>query len=623
MAKDDIFFEDSLREEWSDDLDVVEVPLEHRPARFLGIAAGIICLIVFVRVFSLNIDQTYTMRAFANLNWVERTIAPRGLILDRYGTVLAENKTAFSVLLNTREFLKQKERQDEVLQTIQELFDILPSEIRTQVDERARNHEGFSNPLVVRADISQAELVKVRAKNSDMLIIKNTFERSYLYGKEFASTIGYTGLLNSGDLLRNPDLTGEDRIGKAGLELTYDAQLRGSPGFSVELRDARGNILGAGDRHDPQIGKTLNTSLDAELQKYFYTRMERGLKDLDRTTGVALAMNPQNGEIISLISFPSFDNNAFVQGGRSAERKELLTSSLRPLFNRAVSGVYNPGSTIKPLHALAALVEGVVTPERTVFSPGYLDIPNPYNPSKPTRYVDWRFQGTINLYSAIAQSSNVYFYYVGGGAGDIKGLGISRLRTWWEKFLFGKPTGVDLPNEADGFLPSPEWKEKEGRGPWLLGDTYNVSIGQGDFSITPLQLLNYISAIANGGILYTPRINKDIPLHIAADFRSLAPSIKEVQEGMRETVQAKMGTARLLNDLLFPVAGKTGSAQVQNNSKENAFFVGYAQADQESAPEIAILVLIEHSREGSLNAVPIAKDVLNWYYKNRMKSKSF
>jgi penicillin-binding protein 2 len=198
----------------------------------------------------------------------------------------------------------------------------------------------------------------------------------------------------------------------------------------------------------------------------------------------------------------------------------------------------------------------------------------------------------------------------------VGGLGINRLHSWWEKFLLGSPTGIDLPGEADGFLPTPAWKEKKTGAPWLLGDTYNVSIGQGDLLVTPIQLLNYISAIANGGKIYKPMVNleREHP-KLLADLSELLPEILEVRKGMEEAVASPLGTAHLLSDLGFKVAAKTGTSEVRSKQDENAFFVGYAPAGN---PQIAILVLVEHSLEGSLNTVPIAKDVLNWYYWQRV-----
>lgn len=331
-------------------------------------------------------------------------------------------------------------------------------------------------------------------------------------------------------------------------------------------------------------------------------------------------MNPQNGEILALINFPVFDNNLLSSGGNNSEKQTILSSRDQPLFSRAVSGLYSPGSTIKPLVGVAGLKEGVITPTKEIFSPGYIDIPNPYNPDQPTRYLDWRYQGYVNMASAIAQSSDVYFYEVGGGGPDSVGLGITRLRQWWQKFNFGNLTGIDLPGEAKGFLPSPEWKEKKTSSPWLLGDTYNVSIGQGDLLLTPIQLLNYISVIANGGKIYQPMINKNAEHRILGDLSYLAPEFQEVRKGMRLVATSKLSSANSLGSLPFAVEGKTGTAQINNNQQENAFFVGYTSDTPDGGPQIAVLVLVENSREGSLNAIPIAKDVLNWYYWNRIKT---
>jgi penicillin-binding protein 2 len=341
-------------------------------------------------------------------------------------------------------------------------------------------------------------------------------------------------------------------------------------------------------------------------------------------------MNPQNGEILALFNIPSFDNNILVSPGLSDQKSAILNSPAKPMFDRAVSGLYSPGSTIKPLNAVALLNEKLINPKTQIFSPGYLDVPNPYDPARPSRFLDWRYQGWVNLDEAIAWSSDVYFYVTIGGlpsgqtAVSVSGnqpitpLGIDKLNQWWKKFKLGDLTNIDLPNEASGFLPTPAWKESKFNEPWRLGDTYNVAIGQGDLLLTPIRLLTYISAIANGGKIYQPFIDKDYNQpKVVSDLSYLAPEIKEIQQGMRLAVTDPRGTAYTLNDLPFTLGAKTGSAQIDNNAKENAFFVGYAPYDN---PQIAILILIENSREGSLNTLPVAKEVLNWYYENRLKS---
>jgi len=336
-----------------------------------------------------------------------------------------------------------------------------------------------------------------------------------------------------------------------------------------------------------------------------------------------------------LVSVPGFDSNKITS--------DVLNDSGKPFFNRVISGLYSPGSTIKPLMAFAALKEGLINLKTEIFSRGYIEIPNPYNPESPSRFVDWKPHGWVNIYSALAKSSNIYFYALGGGLpknemGIVKnssndnneslsrGLGIEKLKEYWEQFGFDRKTGIDLPSETEGFLPDPEIKISRKKEDWRLGDTYNVSIGQGDLVITPIELISYISAIANNGKFYQPFIAKkfiagtkniirETEPKLIKDFSDYSNYFKEVQRGMIDTVEKPYGTAHLLSSLPIKIAGKTGSAQINNNTKVNAFFVGYMPTND---PKIAILVLIENAREGSLNAVPVAKDVLEWYYYNRI-----
>ena len=413
-----------------------------------------------------------------------------------------------------------------------------------------------------------------------------------------------------------------DSIGKNGLEKYYDKELRGEKGQIIYYRNAKGEIIDDKFLKSPQNGYGLQTTIDKEFQDFFYGQLKKRLGEIGSSKGVGIAINPQNGEILSLISLPSFNNNKIV-------KKDLIDSN-KPLFNRAISGLYVPGSTIKPLVALAALKEKIISPRDKIFSRGYLEIPNPYYPENPTRYPDWKPHGWVDLYSAIARSSNVYFYSIGGGlpkeelniascvSNDcFKGLGIEKLKEYWKLFRLDEKTGIDLPFETIGILPDPESKKKKSNDDWRLGDTYNVSIGQGDLMVTPIGLLNYIAAIANGGKFYRPFIvKKEIP-QIIKDYSNLFPYIEEIQKAMVDTVAKSYGTANLLSDLPVKVAAKTGTAQIQKNTKINAFFTGYLPTKN---PQIAVLILIEEAKEGSSNALPVEKEVLRWYYENRIKN---
>jgi len=615
----DVAFEESLGDDWGRDLTMVEVPLGNKPLWSLGIILGAIGLIILGRVIFLNAASGtyYAARAAANVAQEQSTPAPRGIIYDREGEALVKNNAVFTAYLNPHQFLANPSAQAGTLQTIQNIFGISSGTVWSMLDQSGA--QDFAPPIVVGDGLTQAQIVNVQAVNAEFpaIVLTSDFERLYPNGPIFSSIVGYTGRMSQAYF-----------VGKTGIEAYYDSTLQGKPGVHIQFKNAQGQVLTAQQQSNPEIGGSVTLTIDGTLQTYFYNRLASGLASLNRQIGVGIAIDPRNGQVLSLINLPGFDNNVFSHpASSSAEIQNLLTSSLQPLFNRAVSGFYNPGSTIKPLDGVAVLKEGVVDQNHEIFSPGYLMVPDPYNSSTPKKYLDWRYQGNVNLASALAQSSDVYFYIVVGGSPvstpmlndpsdyGIAGLGITQLHAWWEKFGLGTATGIDLPGEAEGFLPTPQWKQQKMGTPWLLGDTYNVAIGQGDLLLNPLQLLSYVDAIANGGTIYRPYLNMSSTPVVNDDLTSLLPQIQDVQQGMRAGVTSPLGTAYTLHDLPFSVCAKTGSAQVQNNQQENALFVGYAPCDN---PQIAILILIENSKEGSLNAVPIAKDVLNWYYMNRL-----
>jgi penicillin-binding protein 2 len=633
MAKkrhNDIAFEDALSDDWSHDSKIVEVPISNTPMRYLGIAIFIVAIAVVGRVLFLNMDGAYyNARAADNVANVNETPAPRGEILDRNGIVLADDKAAFAALLDAQTFINDTSLQTTTVAAAQSILNVSPDAFSGLLSQAAA--DDYAAPIVLAENLTQNQLVNLQALDVPTIEIKSDFVRNYPNGQIFSSVLGYVGRVTQSDLQKNPELSATDFVGKTGIEEYYDTALRGTPGITLEYKNARGQTLGQVQKSTPTIGTPLTLTIDSGLQTYFYDSLANGLASLGRTVGLGLAINPQNGQVLSLVNLPGYDNNLFSESGTStaAAIDALFTSADEPLFNRAVDGYYNPGSTIKPLDGVAGLADGVINPSQEVFSPGYLLVPNPYNSSTPTKYLDWQYQGHVDLASALAQSSDVYFYLVGGGSPvstpmlndssdyGIKGLGITRLYQWWQTFGLGKPTGIDMPNESDGFLPTPDWKQSKTGKPWLLGDTYNVSIGQGDLLLSPLQLLSYIDAIANGGKIYRPYLNASSTPEVNEDLTQYSSEIQAVQQGMLAGVATPRGTSYTLHDLPFCVAAKTGSAQIHDNSQENALFVGYAPCDN---PQIAILILIENSKQGSLNAVPIAKEVLNWYYENRLIS---
>lgn len=617
MAKQ-LYLEEAVLDDLAQEFGYLELPLSTKAFRLIGgIVIGIILVVIFRLLFLGWFSRDfYSGRAIVNASQIVTTRAERGIILDRWGKPLLNNLPAFRININLIELLKDDQRRKNTLASLESTLSLPPG----YIEELAKSvNLERQNSLIVSREASVDQVIKIKNLNLEAVQIESDFKRQYLKGEIFSHVLGYTGAVDKKDLARDPSLSLNDTIGKSGIEAYYDKELRGEDGEVINYRNAKGSIIGEKKLKLATPGRELYLTVDSDFQNYFYNRLKEGLDFVGSRSGVGIAIDPRNGEVLALVNIPSFDNNKI--------QSRDLVDPKKPLFNRAISGIYNPGSTIKPLVAFAALKENVITPEKEIFSPGYLDLPNPYNPDEPSRFLDWRPQGWVDIYSALAKSSNVYFYEVGGGYGDQKGLGISKLKEYWQKFGLGKETGIDLPSENDGLLPDPEIKEKSGRGIWRIGDTYNVTIGQGDLLVTPLQLINYIATIANGGKTYKPfllkkvadtdgRIIQEKNSEIAADYSSDADIFKKIQEGMIDAVIEPYGTSHLLADLPIEVAAKTGTAQIQENTKTNAFFVGYAPRKD---PEVAIIVLIEDAREGSLNAVPVAEDIFRWYYWNRIK----
>ena len=608
--KRDFYLEEAVLDDFAKDLDLIELPLSEKAFQLVKFLVLVGISVVIGKIILLGIVKADFYQNRAMLNAAEQTILPaeRGIIFDKFDKPLVSNSSTFYLTLKVVNFIKNKEEEQKTLEALKQVLKFNSQDVKELFDKIKNINLETQNSIVVR-EISAEEALEIKKLNLNSLEVRQNFKRIYQEPEIFSHLIGYTGFVDKNDLKENPSLSLNEIIGKSGLEAYYNNELKGQSGLTISYRNAKGEIFEKKHVSDPKPGKNLHLTIDSEFQAYFYNRLQERLNALGKNAGLGIALNPKNGEILSLISIPSFNNNKITS--------DILTNPLKPFFNRAISGVYAPGSTIKPLVAIAALKEKIIDPLKEILSIGYIEIPNPYHPDKPSRFVDWKPNGWVNLYSAIARSCNVYFYEIGGGFENQKGLGIEKLKEYWQKFGFGQKTGIDLPGEATGFLPDPVEKEKRTKIPWRLGDTYNVSIGQGDLLVTPIQLINYIALIANDGKNYRPFINKERGVKELIAVPDLLPEIKEVQKGMIDAVKQPYGTAFLLSDLPFSVAAKTGTAQIQANYAINAIFVGYAPAED---PQIVLLILIENAKEGSVNTLPVAKDVLLWYYNNRIKS---
>lgn len=475
--------------------------------------------------------------------------------------------------------------------------------------------------LVVSRDIPLEMVAEISAKRDLLpgIEIVESYRREYVSPFAFSHVMGFTGKISEQDLLKNPQYQFEESIGKSGLEQFYDERLRGRPGKKIVEVDSRGRETQFRLSEMPTIGSPLLLTLDSKLQQLSYEVVKNYTEG--KKGGSVVVVDVNTGAIRALVSHPGFDSNQLSAGISEKEFQQIIGNRLSPLFNRSIAGEFPSGSVIKPLFAAAALQEHLIDPHKKIFTQGYIEIPNPYQSDEVSTFKDWKNHGWVDMYDAIAFSANVYFYTIGGGYNNQKGLGIERLKTYAAAFGLGSRLGIDIPGEKEGFFPNPSSKHvTDPENPvWRIGDTYNVSIGQGGVKVTPLQIISAIAAIANGGTLYRPYLLDGVLDDEGAVFHRTSPQIireriidqeylKEVRVGMRSTVVS--GTARLFNDLPIAVAAKTGTAQA-GGILPHAWFVAFAPYEK---PEIAIVVMVEHAGEGSTVAGPITREILNWYF---------
>jgi len=585
----------------------------------------LICVGIIVgRSFYLQIVKGDYYQALALENKVKlaHTRASRGIIYDNHNEVLVRNVPSFDVVIRPKEFSKKDKAQ-----VFQELSNILGEPMENLEQNFEKVDFAMFEPQLLKGNIGHDKAIIIQAKSRDFpgVEIEVNAIRDYLDPYYFSNILGYTGKINKQEYEKNKDYLLNDVIGKTGLEYVYEKVLRGVYGVNRLEVDSRGEVKRSLVRQEAQAGNNLVLTIDKGLQQKLQDSLLAMLDSLKLKRASAVAIDPRDGSVRALVSLPSFDNNLFGRGITQAEYEQLLNDPDRPLFNRAIAGEYPPGSTFKPLMAAAALQEKVVTSQQEIQDyEGKIVIGNPYNPSQAAVFHDWKAHGTVNLRKAIAESCNVYFYTVGGGYGNIKGLGISKIKKYAEFFGLNAVTNIDLPSERKGLIPDADWKQETQKEKWYIGDTYNSSIGQGNVAVTPLQLARYIAAIANGGILYQPHLLDKVTdengnmvdqfesVMVNKDFIS-KNNIREVQEGMRQTVTS--GSGRLLNGLKgkngeVKVAGKTGTAQIKDD-KTHAWFVSYAPFEN---PELALVVLVEEGGEGHSAAVPVAKEALEWYF---------
>jgi penicillin-binding protein 2 len=565
----------------------------------------------------LRFDE-YREQADSNRISLKPTMPARGLIYDSKGRLLTDNVSAYRLELTP-------ERVDDIDATLLQLGNLVVlSKDDLRRFRRAMDSSRKFLPITVKLRLSEEEVARFSVNRFRFPGVEVTpyLTRRYLYDDLFAHVIGYVARLDEADL----KAMGDERYsvlthtGKTGLERAYEAQLRGTIGYEEVETNARGRSLGVLKRHISQAGTDLKLNIDADLQK-------ATVAAFGELTGSAVAVDPNTGGVLAMVSLPSFNTNLFVNGISTADYAALSTNPSRPLFNRNVRGGTPPGSTIKPFVALAGLESGMRAPEDTIYSSGEFFIPGQRRGYRDSHAGG---HGNVDMYASIAESVNTYYYKL---AMD---MGIAKFDAYMRRYGFGQPTGIDLVGEIPGTLPSPEWKRKRFNQPWYLGETVIAGIGQGYWVVTPLQLAQGTASLANGGRRIPLRLVQatrtglhqawqPLPAAQTTSIGANASQLQAIRTGMEATMHTRKGTGwAIALGSPYRIAGKTGTVQkisrrgnvsmdprsLPLHLRHQALFIGYAPADN---PKIAVVVVVEHGGYGASTAGPIARKMMDAY----------
>lgn len=575
--------------------------------------------LLFLRLFYLQIIRGAEYRILSEKNAVrlKSVKSSRGLIYDRKGQLLVDNRPSF----NLKIIIEDAGSVKDTLGKVSELIGVPVAEMQGNIEKAGRR--AYYTPVTIKHDISRDQLAVVEAHKFDLPGIQIDIEptRHYIHEKTAAHLLGYLGQINPEELKsgKYPNVRTGDSIGRYGIEKSFESYLQGKRGGRQVEVDANGRVIKILKTVNPIAGNDLELTLDLDLQL-------KAEELLEGKEGAIVAMDPANGDVLVMASNPSFNQNDFIGGISSKKWNALITDPGKPMNNKAIQAEYPPASTYKILTSIAALEEKQVDLSTTSYCPGYYTFGN-------RTYKCWRWKygghGEVNVISAIAESCDVYYYQ----AGDK--VGVDTLAQYAFGSGFGKKTGIRLANERSGLIPTSEWKRSRFNEAWQGGETLSIAIGQGYNLVTPLQMAVFTSAVGNGGRLYRPRIVRQIRDSHGNLVRKIDPEIigglpagedtlRIVKEGMLQVVHGERGSARGIRLKEVEIAGKTGTAQVFSVKKgetidvdnlayklrDHAWFISYAPAQN---PVIAVSVIIEHGESGSRTAAPIAGELIEHY----------
>ncbi|EPF79957.1 penicillin-binding protein 2 [Acinetobacter rudis] len=593
---------------------------------FFAIALVLFSLLILIARYAyLQIVHYEELSTASDKNRIRLQPIPpaRGYIYDRNGILLADNFPVFTATLSKSDILELDDI-DEMITRLTPILHLTEDDIqrfKSRIKTAKKTERVTLKLNLNEIDIAKFSEVKFQFPGVN---IETQMTRYYPHGELFAHVIGYVGRINDKELksIDKEAYAGTNLIGKIGVEKSYEDLLHGVPGYESIEADAHGNVLRHLGRKESTRGNDLYLSLDYGLQQV-------AAEQLKDKRGAIVAIDPRTGELLALVSSPSFNPNLFVTGIGHEDYSALRDNLDQPLYNRALQGSYPPGSTIKPMAALAGIHYGTTDWNTSISDPGYFHLPGDSH-----KFRDWKKtgHGVVNMHKSIVVSCDTYFYV------QAYQLGIERLNTWMRQFGFGEQTGVDLPNESSGLYPNPEWKMRTRKAKWLKGETISVSIGQGAFIATPLQLAMATAITANHGAHVTPHVLRATrgakPHEIInaptgrIQFNGTDDDWVKMRNAMVDVIES--GTGRRIKTSNYLIAGKTGTAQVKsiaqgkrynealltNRQLDHGLFVGFAPADN---PEIAIAVVWENGRHGG-SAAGLARPVLDYWIMQRKKN---
>lgn len=613
-----------------DDAPTVEDEKTHRRYYAVLMVAVLVFCGLVGRAFFLQIVNGKQSLVEAQQNRFKEQVirAPRGLFYDRNNIALVRNVANYEVTVIPSDLPTSSSERLKVYQKMGAMIGMSATDIQ-KVAESKEDKKHLSNtrpliypqPLVVSKSVSRDVALIFESKQMELTGFSVDINpiREYLDNGLLSHVFGYVGRINADEYKAHPEYQITDFFGKMGLEKSYETILRGVAGMDRVERDSAGKVIKTYSQQEPTSGNNLQLTIDFELQKKISEELAKEMAIAKTTRAAAIAVNPQNGEILAMVNLPSYDDNLFAKGISTADYQKLLNNKDKPLLNKATSGEYPSGSIIKPFLAAAALQEGTININTTVSSTGGIKVGE-------FSFPDWKAggHGITNVTKAIAESVNTFFYAIGGGYQNIKGMGPETMKKYLTKFGFGNAVQLDISGQSEGNIPDPDWKQAVLGEPWYLGDTYHMSIGQGDVLITPIQMANALQVIANGSTMYKLHFVKSVLNSSGKVVSQTSPQVVEtspvsaaniniVREGMRTCVTS--GSCSMLKNLPVAAAGKTGTAQFgANNEFKHAWFTTFAPYDN---PQIEMVVLLDSGGEGSSFAEPVANNVLKWYFGGR------